>query len=121
MLIALLAAYFFSSGAFDFGEFIADTQGRVQTVVSDGNRRDEAIEVTEQMLNATERYRDERLNLLQNSEAMLAIDRDQQHQILLDLFEQMDAQNARHAESIVDLRFTLTQSLTEQEWADLFH
>ena len=121
MLIALLAAYFFSSGAFDFGEFIADTQGRIQTVVSDGNRRDEAIELTEQMLNATKRYRDERLNLLQDSQAMLAIDRDQQHQILLDLFEQVDAQNARHVESIVDLRFELTQSLTEKEWAELFN
>ena len=52
---------------------------------------------------------------------MLAIDRDQQYQIVLDLFEKIDAQNARHAESIVDLRFKLTQSFTEQEWADLFH
>lgn len=120
MLIALLAAYFFSSGGFDFGEFMVDTQDRMQLIVSDASRRDEALEVTRQILSSTQRYRDERINLLQNSEANLIVNQGLQSEVLLDLFDKIDEQNARHIKTVVDLRFELTQSLTAQEWADLF-
>ena len=120
-MIAALTIYFLMGGGGVSGPMVFwnEAADNVEVVVTDEERRDQALEVIDSMLDRSKEH-NKTLDELREQLGDLTVSHDvtaEQFDSLWDEYFELDAQ---YTKEIIAARFSLTESLSREEWAEIF-
>ena len=120
-MLAALTIYLLFGGGGVSGPMVfwSEAAENIEVVVTDEESRDQALEVIDSMLDRSKDY-NKTLDELREQLGDLTVSHDvtaEQFDSLWDEYFELDAQ---YTKEIIAARFSLTESLSREEWAEIF-